>query len=93
MSKSFIESGLSLWLADKVSIFSGLPLPILQLFSVLVSAFLTTFTLNTGACNIVTPFIAEIVSKEDFNNRLQQKTIFFERRKITKMEERIAIGL
>ncbi|XP_018788165.1 PREDICTED: protein I'm not dead yet-like [Bactrocera latifrons] len=60
LSKSFIESGLSLWLADKVSTFNGLPLPVLQLFSLLVSAFLTTFTLNTGVCNIVVPIIAEI---------------------------------
>uniref|UniRef100_A0A0A1X649 Protein I'm not dead yet n=1 Tax=Zeugodacus cucurbitae TaxID=28588 RepID=A0A0A1X649_ZEUCU len=60
LSKSFIASGLSLWLADKVSMFNGLPLPILQLFSILISAFLTTFTMNTGVCNIVVPIIAEI---------------------------------
>ncbi|XP_053954701.1 protein I'm not dead yet-like [Anastrepha ludens] len=60
LAKTFLGTGLSPWIADKLTMFSTLPLPILQFIAILFGAFITTFCANVAAINIVIPLISEL---------------------------------
>ena len=58
----FQDSGLSVWLASQMSVFSNIP-PWAMIFAIcLIVSFSTEVTSNTAICTIFMPILAELVS-------------------------------
>lgn len=58
LAGAFQESGLSLWVGDRLAMFAGLPLPLLIVLICLVITFLTEVTSNTASAQILLPVLA-----------------------------------
>lgn len=60
LAGGFIESGLSDWLANQLSVLKGLPVAIVILASVLLVIFLTEITSNTATATLFLPVMAAL---------------------------------
>lgn len=63
LASGFEESGLSLWVGEQLTLFRGLPLPILIGLVCLVITFLTEVTSNTASAQILLPLLASMAAE------------------------------
>ncbi len=60
LAKGFVESGLSVWIGNQISVFANLPLFVLILIIVTIMIFLTEVTSNTATTQMLLPILAAL---------------------------------
>ena len=58
LARGFVETGLSAWLGERLSILGGAPLPLIILGVCLLTTFLTEVTSNTATSTVLMPVLA-----------------------------------
>ena len=62
MAKGCEESGLSVWIGNKLATLSNLPKPLITVIMCCITLVMTELTSNTATCTILLPVIKQMVS-------------------------------